>query len=460
MAPVVSFFTPRHSKVRAILLDLALKLVVLQIHSQTLLVLALKLVVLQIRSQTLLVLVFRAVHTQEGVMALYPNQIKSRFFLWFFKQLIVFVVYRVDISSYSCCQLLCFRFEYIFVTDTLKNYLISKWLILLISFCHPFDNKWSRFSNVNNSSAPASRQANNQPSAANHTCTATDIESCKRVILEDLENEKPLWKLTCYGHSRNGPCDIVGDISYDELRALAYDDAKHGKDIASIVERERNLLNSKLLEFQNLAQNPYPVSSAPTPSSQNMFGGGSTIAPVVNNGFSSQVSSFSQLSGSSNTRSAAAPNFSFGQPNAFQNNTQPSSFQTNNSPFNTPGSFGIQPQHSPQSFSPSGTTSSNNGAISAQQNPFSTPASLPQTGNGAGKQLNFFTNEPISASSSIGLTNTSTQLISFYVLLMLINLLSNNTPKENANVDAGIWTKVEWNVGEIPEEEPPAIYIN
>ncbi|XP_047968197.1 zinc finger CCCH domain-containing protein 16 isoform X2 [Salvia hispanica] len=311
----------------------------------------------------------------------------------------------------------------------------------------PFDNKWSRFSNVNNSSAPASRQANNQPSTANHTCNPTDIESCKRAILEDLENEKPLWKLTCYGHMRNGSCDIVGDISYDELRALAYDDAKHGKDIASIVERERNLLNSKLLEFQKLAQNPYPVSSAPTPSSQNMFGGGSTIAPVVNNGFSSQVSSFSQLSGSSNTRSAAAPNFSFGQPNAFQNNTQPSSFQTNNSPFNTSGSFGIQPQHSTQSFSPFGTTNSNNGAISAQQNPFSTPASLPQTGNGAGKQLNFFTNEPISASSGIGLTNTTTQLI-------------NNIPTENTNVDAGIWTKVEWNVGEIPEEEPPTIYIN
>ncbi|KAG6389025.1 hypothetical protein SASPL_150466 [Salvia splendens] len=310
----------------------------------------------------------------------------------------------------------------------------------------PFDNKWSRFSNVNNSSAPASRPANNQPSAANHTCT-TDIESCKRVILEDLENEKPLWKLTCYGHSRNGPCDIVGDISYDELRALAYDDAKHGKDIASIVERERNLLNSKLLEFQNLAQKPYPVSSAPTPSSQNMFGGGSIIAPVANNGFSSQVSSFSQLSGSSNTRSAAAPNFSFGQPNAFQNNTQPSSFQTNNSPFNTSGAFGIQPQHSTtQSFSPFGT-SSNNGALSAPQNPFSTPASLPQTGNGPGKQLNFFTNEPITASSAIGLTNTSIQLI-------------NNIPTENANVDDGVWTKAQWNVGEIPEEEPPTIYIN
>ncbi|KAL1532942.1 zinc finger CCCH domain-containing protein 16-like [Salvia divinorum] len=312
----------------------------------------------------------------------------------------------------------------------------------------PFDNKWSRFSNINNSSASASRQTNNQHSAANHTCTATDTESCKRVILEDLENEKPLWKLTCYGHSRNGPCDIVGDISYDELRALAYDDAKHGKNIASIVERERNLLNSKLLEFQNLAQKPYTVSSAPTPSSQNMFGGGSAIAPVVNNAFSSQVSSFSELSGSPNTRSAAAPNFSFGQPNAFQNNTQPSSFQTNNSTFNPSGAFGIQPLHSIQSFSPFGTTNSNNGAISAQQNSFSSPASLPQTGNGAGKQLNFFTNEPISASSGIGLTNnTSTQLI-------------NNIPKENANVDAGIWRKAEWNVGEIPEEEPPTIYIN
>lgn len=33
----------------------------------------------------------------------------------------------------------------------------------------------------------------------------------------------------------SGPCDIVGDTSYDELRALAYDDAKHGKSLPSIV---------------------------------------------------------------------------------------------------------------------------------------------------------------------------------------------------------------------------------
>lgn len=33
----------------------------------------------------------------------------------------------------------------------------------------------------------------------------------------------------------SGPCDIAGDISYDELRALAYDDYKHGKSLQAIV---------------------------------------------------------------------------------------------------------------------------------------------------------------------------------------------------------------------------------
>ncbi|KAH6807083.1 hypothetical protein C2S51_028191 [Perilla frutescens var. frutescens] len=310
-----------------------------------------------------------------------------------------------------------------------------------------FENKWSRFSPINNSSASASRPSDNQSQAVNHKCT--DPESCKRMIQEDLENEKPNWKLTCYGHSRNGPCDIVGDISYDELRALAYDDYKHGKSLQSIVERERNMLNSKLIEFQNLVQKPYTVSSAPTPSSQSLFAGGSTNTPIINNGFSPQVSSFSQLSGSLNTRSAAAvPNYSFGQQSsAFQNNNHPSSlFQMNNSPINGPGTFSNQPQQSTQSPFSFGTTTSNNGAISSQQNPFSTFAISSQTGNVADKQLNFFANEPIPASSAIEQSTTSIQL-------------SDTIPKQN--VDGRVWEKAEWkwNVGEIPEEAPPDIYI-
>lgn len=77
------------------------------------------------------------------------------------------------------------------------------------------------------------------------------------------------------------------------------------------VDRERSLLNSKLIEFQNLVQKPYAVSSAPTPSSQNLFAGGSANAPVVNNGFSPQASSFSQLNGSLSTGSEMKELLSF-----------------------------------------------------------------------------------------------------------------------------------------------------
>ncbi|KAL8470180.1 hypothetical protein ACS0TY_032882 [Phlomoides rotata] len=163
----------------------------------------------------------------------------------------------------------------------------------------PFENKWSRFSPANNNNVSASNRPDNQPATAKHTCT--DAEVCKRLIVE--ENEKPQWKLTCYSHYGYRPCDIVGDISYEELRALAYDDAIQGKSLQFIVDRERSLLNSKLNEFQSFVQKPYTVPSAPTPNSQNLFAGGSANALVVNNGFSSQASSFSQLSGLLNTGS-------------------------------------------------------------------------------------------------------------------------------------------------------------
>ncbi|KAI3995271.1 hypothetical protein MKX01_032073, partial [Papaver californicum] len=62
----------------------------------------------------------------------------------------------------------------------------------------------------------------------------TDPELCKRQIAEDLQQERPLWKLTCYGHCKDWLCDINGDISYEEIRASAYDDAKRGLPLPSI----------------------------------------------------------------------------------------------------------------------------------------------------------------------------------------------------------------------------------
>ncbi|KAL8036077.1 hypothetical protein ABFX02_12G136400 [Erythranthe guttata] len=298
----------------------------------------------------------------------------------------------------------------------------------------PFENTWSRSSNVNTSGASVTRQSEKQQPVADHKCT--DSESCKRIIVEDFQHEKPLWKLTCYGHNKNGPCDIVGDISCEELRALAYDDAKNGTNFPLIVERERSLLNSKLVEFQNLMQKPS--------SNQNPFGVVSANATTINSGFSPTASNFSQLHASlSSGPSPAVPNYSFGQKNTFQNNSQPSAmFQTNNSPFNTSGSFASRvPQQQPGQGQGQGSVPF--GSASAQTNLFSSFANVSQTGNVFDKPLNFASNEPFSA-PSIGIQ------------------LSNNTPKENTNADDSIWKKAEWkwNAGEIPEDAPPDIYIH
>nr|KJB74812.1 hypothetical protein B456_012G009900 [Gossypium raimondii] len=168
-----------------------------------------------------------------------------------------------------------------------------------------FKNTWTRSSA--SSGAPSLRQPDNQPQATNHRCN--DPESCKRIIAEDFEHERPLWKLTCYSHWKNSPCDIVGDVSYEELRAAAYDDAKRGLSLQSIIERERNLLNSKLVEFENFLRNPYRGPAGSAAAQQIPFPGATTIvlSPTTQNTVAPQsnvppsVSSFSQLGASLNT---------------------------------------------------------------------------------------------------------------------------------------------------------------
>ncbi|GFY80861.1 zinc finger C-x8-C-x5-C-x3-H type family protein [Actinidia rufa] len=117
----------------------------------------------------------------------------------------------------------------------------------------PFENKWTRFSPINTVGSQASRQPDNLPATANHKCT--DPESCKRQIIEDFEQERPLWKLSCYGHGKSSPCDIIGDISYEELRAAAYDDAKRGLSLQSIVRD-----TAYHISLCNLQNGPYECS--------------------------------------------------------------------------------------------------------------------------------------------------------------------------------------------------------
>ncbi|XP_056162599.1 zinc finger CCCH domain-containing protein 16-like [Syzygium oleosum] len=163
----------------------------------------------------------------------------------------------------------------------------------------PFENEWTRFSPISNASATSSHHPDNQIQSGNHKCT--DPESCKRLIVEDFEHERPSWKLTCYGHCKYAPCDISGDISYEELRSAAYDDAKRGLSLQSIVERERNALNFKLTEFENLLRSPYvaPPSSTASQSARLGFGANTCSLSAQNTG-QSVASSFGVLHASSN----------------------------------------------------------------------------------------------------------------------------------------------------------------
>ncbi|CAL5416936.1 unnamed protein product [Camellia sinensis] len=347
----------------------------------------------------------------------------------------------------------------------------------------PFENKWTR-----NGGSQVSRQPDNQPPTANHKCT--DPESCKQQIVEDFQHERPLWKLTCYGHNKrfkswgnrfvhyakgilrklgfqtstkslnskfswgnvgSSPCDIIGDVSYEELRAAAYDDAKRGLSLQSIVERERNLLNAKLLEFENLLRNPYAVPQNPSIVTQSAFPGAtpSVSSMTAQNSNPPSVSSFSQLGASLNMgfgmRPATPTNNAFGSTQISSQTT--SVFETNNSPFGSSGSFGGQlcNQSFGSSFA-SNAASFSNSAVSAERNPFFTSAVSPQVPSSASFQSSILPNGPNSASTAVEQLSVNVDTI-------------DNMTRKNVAVDDAIWLKEEWNPGEIPEEAPPDKYI-
>ncbi|KAJ4709697.1 Zinc finger CCCH domain-containing protein 16 [Melia azedarach] len=317
----------------------------------------------------------------------------------------------------------------------------------------PFENKWSRISSIANSNTASSRQPDNQPQSANHKCT--DPDHCKQIIAQDFEHERPLWKLTCYGHWRNAPCDIVGDISYEELRAAAYDEAKRGLSLQSIVERERNLLNSKLMEFDNVLRTPYtgPFNSALV--SQNPF------PPATPNAFSltpqnsapPAVSSFSQLGSSLNTglgtRPFAPSNNALGQPNSSSNSSMTSGvFGINNLPSANAGPFDSQfpAQAISNPFTSNITSFNNSGVVGAGSNKFSAPASSNPTPFSFGNQPSIPSIGPVSSSTATEQATTNIQLV-------------KSLQSETITGDTGVWLKDKWIPGEIPEEAPPEAFV-
>ncbi|WOL08526.1 zinc finger CCCH domain-containing protein 46 [Canna indica] len=296
------------------------------------------------------------------------------------------------------------------------------------SAAKPFENIWTRSSSTN----AASSQQTDAQSQSVHKCT--DPETCKKQIVEDFKNEAPLWKLTCYGHRKNGPCDIVGDISFEELRATAYEDAKQGLSIQSIVEKERNLYLSKLNEFDNLLKNSY-VSKNPSFSQINQFPVSMNAASSANAQSTSapSFSSFNQLKAATtsswNNLPGAPSGYGLGQPSPMQNVSQQSvGFGVN---FGTPGAFGQQ-QTQPSGSSPSPSFGAFNVGVRPTGSPFSlAPQQFGATNN---QQLNSLTGSNI---SSVTVQQTSV------------------VEEPDASADDSVWLKEEWKIGEIPENPPP-----
>ncbi|WCJ34648.1 Zinc finger CCCH domain-containing protein 46 [Euphorbia peplus] len=345
----------------------------------------------------------------------------------------------------------------------------------------PFENKWTRFSPI---STPPSKQSDHPP---NHKCT--DPNSCKRLIAEDFEQEKPLWKLTCYAHSTNGPCDIGGDVSYEELRAAAYDDAKLGISLQSIVERERNLLNSKLIEFENLLRKPYvaPQQSAQGHSS---FLGVTPIGilPTAQTNAPPAVSSFSQLGVSISNRPSAPSVDAFRQSNLFSNASETSndfgfrpSVPSNNAFLQpngisnsgqTPSTFVTSSFNPP--FKPSVPSNNFLGQPNGIPNSGHTPSAFATNNfnhSSAGFNASSFSSNPSPLAMSTHITNFSVAqpLITantsnsspYAVGIATTQIQSVNDMKERTtvSVDPSIWLKESWIAGEIPEEAPPSEYI-
>ncbi|XP_022729323.1 zinc finger CCCH domain-containing protein 16 isoform X2 [Durio zibethinus] len=303
-------------------------------------------------------------------------------------------------------------------------------------------NTWTRSSA--SSGAPSLRQPDNQPQATNHKCT--DPESCKRIILEDFEHEKPLWKFTCYSHWKNSPCDIVGDVSQEELRAAAYDDAKHGLSLQSIVDRERNLLNSKLIEIENFLRNPYKGPVGSTLAQQIPFprAMATVFSPTAQNSatqtnFPPSVSSFSQLGASLYTgfpvRSSVQSNNAFGQPISFSNSAQSSSvFVTGNVPSANAFSFGSQ--QSNQSVAASSTTNTasftNSSITSTAHKQFSAVAVSTQNFSSSSFQPPALFDVSISNSKADGQATKDVQL-GFLKKLLPMLMFSWNSCENNVN---------------------------
>nr|GMD22879.1 zinc finger CCCH domain-containing protein 16-like isoform X1 [Ipomoea batatas]GMD37015.1 zinc finger CCCH domain-containing protein 16-like isoform X1 [Ipomoea batatas] len=77
---------------------------------------------------------------------------------------------------------------------------------------------------TNHFSYPAAKAASTAAKAKEETFSGA---------FENVGFKMQTW-IDCYGHQKSGPCNVISDVSYEELRVAAYDDAKRGLNLQLI----------------------------------------------------------------------------------------------------------------------------------------------------------------------------------------------------------------------------------
>eukprot|EP00884_Botryococcus_braunii_P018457 jgi/Botrbrau1/5295/Bobra.0391s0016.3 len=90
------------------------------------------------------------------------------------------------------------------------------------------------------------------------------------VVKDDMTNEQPMWPYTCYAHERNGPNDILGDVSFEEVRWAEQQALASGTNASILVSQFQRAVAERQQQFQKMLKSPRPPSQ-----------GGPPVAPVV-----------------------------------------------------------------------------------------------------------------------------------------------------------------------------------
>ncbi|CAK9228023.1 unnamed protein product [Sphagnum troendelagicum] len=336
-------------------------------------------------------------------------------------------------------------------------------------------NSFEALSNANSSQKPQQ-----QVPLKDHKCN--DPRVCKEQIKDDMAHEHPLfWRLTSYGHWKFLPNDISGDVSPEELRALAYDSAKQGLSLHQIAQKEASMVAAKNAEFESLLRNPYqspvaqragftpvafpssPFASTPQPGGNMVFGVPST--PSV--GFGQPISPFGVAAGAS-PQSIGGFGSSFNTKGPVVPAPNTSTFLGNAYPQPDQNVFGTQLPPSQnfvgmQSFNGFGNTNSGiaggfgiggiGSAAPVPISPFNSPVPnmAPTLGFGNITQ----SPPPLGASLSTSTTPLPASPFTSQVLPGTSPFTKSSLEGQPPVAD-DIWLKETWKLGEIPEQEPPS----